>query len=65
MEFLSVCCDAMPIGELDRDNEFGFCSKCMDNASFYSEATICGECGAIWVDDRVIAGMKCGPCAYG
>jgi hypothetical protein len=37
MEFLSECCDALPIGELDRENELGFCGRCKDKAVFYDD----------------------------
>ena len=41
-EYISECCDAIPIGELDSGTPFagteyyrvGFCSKCKDNAVF-------------------------------
>jgi len=40
MEFLSECCDALPIGELDRENELGFCGRCKDKAVFYIEIRV-------------------------
>ena len=44
-EYLSECCDATPLGELDSGTPFagteyyrvGFCSKCKDNAVFIKE----------------------------
>ena len=42
--FLSECCDAVQIGELDRENEFGFCGRCKDIASLYDD-----EAYAYWI----------------
>ena len=40
-EYLSECCDAIPIGELDaKDGDYyrsGFCNRCKDNAVFTKE----------------------------
>jgi len=39
-EWLSECCDAIPVGEIDSSFEtypIGFCSKCLDNCGFYRE----------------------------
>ena len=54
---LSLCCGAEPVSETD------FCSRCRDHTGFEE---VCPEClEPRSNDDRVEAGMKCGPCAYG
>ena len=43
-EYLSECCDAIPIGELsDKDGDhyrLGFCNRCQDNAVFTKEELV-------------------------
>ena len=37
-EWLSECCEASPIGEVDESvnyNPIGFCSKCLEGCGFY------------------------------
>ena len=55
---VSECCGAPFVSETD------FCSRCHDHAG--NAVPVCAECGQERPDDdRVLAGMKCGPCAYG
>ena len=57
-ERVSECCDAPFVSDTD------FCSRCHDHAG--NAVPVCAECGQERPDDdRVLAGMKCGPCAYG
>jgi len=39
MEWLSECCEAVPVGEVDEANVnygiSGFCSKCLEACGFY------------------------------
>lgn len=75
VERLSNCCAAKPLGETYTDEDgvtSGTCSRCKDGAVFMTfeqieaeDAEICGECEQQRPgDDRVAAGMKCGPCSY-
>ena len=57
---LSVCCGAPGLGQVAI---VGVCCRCREFTGFEE---VCPECleprpG----DERVEAGMKCGPCAYG
>ena len=57
-ERVSECCGAPFVSDTD------FCSRCHDHAG--NAVPVCAECGQERPDDdRVLAGMKCGPCAYG
>lgn len=45
-----------------QNNAGGDCPWCQ----VYYDGPICSECGEVRLDDeRVLAGMKCGFCAYG
>ena len=72
MNLISECCYCLALDETQCYYDtgvpvyYGRCSKCKEMAVFQNEDTLCLECGQPRPDDeRVLAGMKCGPCAYG
>ena len=44
-EWLSQCCEAIPVGEVDESfgEAIGFCSKCLDSCDFYEGEIEVGE----------------------
>ena len=61
---VSQCCGKPGIPEIDLSEHgaSGLCSGCREFTMF--EPATCPECDGP-ADDRVLGGMKCGPCAYG